>query len=83
MNRISINCNGILSKVDFGFNEEGNISRQDYKQAEFLVRNHVPVSCISSIVVKSDKRKAHFEDILSQMGLSIKVFVDKKCNLYY
>ncbi|MCG8319836.1 MAG: DUF4433 domain-containing protein [Cytophagales bacterium] len=64
-------------------NDESNLSRRDYKQAEFLVRDHVPISCISSIVVKSDKRKAHFEKMLLQMGLSIKVLVDKNCNLYY
>ena len=38
-----------------------NYSRQDYKQAEFLVRTHVPISCISALVVKTTERRTYFD----------------------
>jgi ssDNA thymidine ADP-ribosyltransferase, DarT len=60
-----------------------DLSRRDRKQAEFLVRNLLPVSCIQIIVVKTTERKDYFVQMISNLGLSIQVFVDTKCKLYY
>lgn len=64
-------------------NDESNIARRDFKQAEFLVRHYLPVQCITFVVVKTEQRKAYFEEIISNLGLSIQVYVDYKCKLYY
>lgn len=64
-------------------NDESNMSRQDYKQAEFLIRSHVPTDSIHGLVVKTEARKVHFEQIVKNLGLEIKVYLDNKCKLFY
>lgn len=64
-------------------NDEENISRQDYKQAEFLVRHHIPVSCIYALVVKTQASKDNFDQLVANKGLNIKVIVDINGKLYY
>jgi hypothetical protein len=59
------------------------LDRQDRKQAEFLVRHHVPVSCITWLGVKTVARKVYFEEMIATLGLSIQVFLDTKNQLYY
>lgn len=57
--------------------------RKDLKQAEFLVRNEMPVSSIESLVVKTNVRKSHFDNMIARFGLRIPVFVDNQSKLYY
>lgn len=57
--------------------------RQDRKQAEFLVRHHVPVSCIRWLGVRSAARKEYFEAIIANLGLSIQVYLDTENKLFY
>lgn len=57
--------------------------RKDRKQAGFLVRQHVPVSCITWLGVKTEDRKKYFEEMIVNLGLSISVFLDTKSQLYY
>ena len=64
-------------------NDANNIARQDYKQAEFLVRHHIPIDNIIALVVKTKERKRYFEPIIEKLGLNIKVHVDSKNALYY
>ncbi|MEM0577004.1 type II toxin-antitoxin system toxin DNA ADP-ribosyl transferase DarT [Flavobacterium polysaccharolyticum] len=64
-------------------NDESNWSRQDYKQAEFLIKNHVPVQYINAIVVKNEERKIYFEELLTKLALDIKVLIDVNSKLYY
>ncbi|MEP4091779.1 DUF4433 domain-containing protein [Reichenbachiella sp.] len=64
-------------------NDENNPARQDYKQAEFLVRSHVPANCITALIVKTVRKKALFDQMISEMGLEIPVFIDNNCKLYY
>lgn len=64
-------------------NDETNLSRQDYKQAELLVRSHVPVNYVHALVVKNAERKVYFEELLAKLALNIKVYVDTNCKLYY
>ena len=59
------------------------IGRQDYKQAEFLVRNSVPVSCIEALVVKTEERQIYFQGIIDSLGINLEVFLDKNSKLYY
>ncbi len=60
-----------------------DFERKDLKQAEFLVRSHVPVECIEMLVVKTEDRKRYFEEIILSLGLNIPVHVDNKQRLYY
>lgn len=64
-------------------NDENNIGRKDFKQAEFLVRNYIPVECISAIVVKTEERKLYFEEIMNNLALQINVHVDTNSQYYY
>lgn len=64
-------------------NDETNLSRQDFKQAEFLIKNHVPIQYIHAIVVKNEERKLYFEELLAKLALDINVYVDTTCKLYY
>jgi hypothetical protein len=63
--------------------DEYNIGRQDYKQAEFLVRYFISVDCIKYLVVKTEERKNYFQKIIANLGLDITVGVDTKLTLYY
>jgi len=64
-------------------NDENNIARQDYKQAEFLVRNHVPIDCTTHLVLKSDARAEYFKQLIANLNLDIEVGIDNNCKLYY
>jgi len=64
-------------------NDLNNLSRQDYKQAEFLVRDHLPVECIHRLVVKTEKRKLHLDTLIADLEIEIEVNVDINCKLYY
>lgn len=57
--------------------------RQDRKQAEFLVRHHVPVACITWLGVRNEERKRYFEEMIANLNLPIQVFLDTDNKLYY
>ena len=58
-------------------------TRQRRKQAEFLVRDHVPPDCIGAIVVY-DKEMCDFAaEIIQRLELSIAVHIDSKSKFYY
>jgi hypothetical protein len=64
-------------------NTEQHIKRQDYKQAEFLVKYHLDVNYIDQLWVKNQERKAYFEEIINNLALSITVNIDTNLHLYY
>lgn len=64
-------------------NTETNIQKQDLKQAEFLVRYHLPINLISAIVVKNDIRKIEIEELFQTAGIRIPVHIDRENKLYY
>lgn len=79
-----------LSEVDWGMvaerhwsNTEDDFDRMRRKQAEFLVKHHVPVNCISSIVVLNQERKDFVEEIINRLGLEIPVRVNPNNQFYY
>ena len=63
--------------------DEINLARKELKQAEFLIHQHVPVTCIHALVVKTSERKEYFEEKIRNLGLTITVYIDKNCKLYY
>ena len=76
-----LNWNTIKSKN--WKNTEDDYEKEDLKQAEFLIRNHIPISCIHALVVKTPERKTYFDGLIAENELEIEVHVDNKCKLYY
>ncbi len=64
-------------------NTEEDFQRRDFKQAEFLVRNHIPASYIDRIFVKSGARKGEIEDIVRKLDLEIPVTIAREGKLYF
>lgn len=57
--------------------------RMRKKQAEFLVKDHVPVGCIKKLAVFNGLRKDLVMATVTQLGLDIPVKVDTNRQLYY
>ncbi len=79
-----------LDKIDWNTvrkqywqNTNVDFDRQRRKQAEFLVRNYVPVTCIEKVVVKDNPRKQILEKIMQKLNLTKTVQVDTQNRLYY
>jgi len=72
----------IINSMDWK-NTEENYKKQDLKQAEFLVRHHLPVALIYAIVVKNEEKKAYIVEQLHNFGLNIPVHIDASSKLYY
>lgn len=53
------------------------------KHTEFLVKDHVPVDFIRTIIVKTESKKEQIENILQLYNLNIKVLVNPESNYYY
>ena len=79
-----------LDKVDWSIVSERywspteeDMDRQRRKQAEFMVREHVPVSCIEKIVVYDQERYNNVKNFVDTFGRDVEVIIDKKRQLYY
>lgn len=70
-------------KAQYWNNVYNYLDRQDRKQAEFLIRYHVPKSCINWLIVKSEERKQYFEKMIATLQLPIKLHLDTTNRYYY
>jgi ssDNA thymidine ADP-ribosyltransferase, DarT len=59
------------------------LDRQAKKQAEFLVKNTVPVSCISKIIVYNQQTCSLVLDLLKKLKLGIPVLKNPNNEFYY
>lgn len=64
-------------------NDEQDRDRMRKKQAEFLVKTHVPTNCITGIIVKTPQREQFVKEVLSRLSLNIRVKVDSNNKYYY
>jgi hypothetical protein len=64
-------------------NLENNLSSKDYKQAEFLIRDFMPINCLTHIAVLNEVRKQYFDEMIAKLALNIVVGIDNRRNLYY
>jgi prepilin-type processing-associated H-X9-DG protein len=64
-------------------NDEEDRDRMRRKQAELLVKGHVPVSCIYRLVVFDDESKHAVSPILANLGLNLDIYVNPKGKFYY
>lgn len=62
--------------------DETDLERKQKKQAEFLIKTHVPVSCIEYIGVFDEPAKQKVAHLLEQQNLRIKIRVSPD-KLYY
>lgn len=72
-----------IVKSQFWRNDEDDMDRMRKKQAEFLVKNHVPVSCIAGIIVKTATRETYVKNLLERLNLVIKVYTDSNNKYFY
>jgi hypothetical protein len=64
-------------------NTEENSQQMDLKQAEFLVKHHLPRHLINAIVVRNKEKKAYIEEQLLIFDINIPVYIDNGNRLYY
>lgn len=64
-------------------NTPEDFTRKDHKQAEFLIRNNIPIDCFFALVVKNETKRAEIEEIVSNLGLQIPVRIENPGRLYY
>ena len=79
-----------LDKVDwtvveeqYWYSAEDKPDRMRRKQAEFLVKTHVPISCLSGIIVLDEAAKQKVEQAMDEAGINLPIFVDTKRKYYY
>jgi hypothetical protein len=72
-----------LVRLRFWKNTEEDFDRIRRKQAEFLVKNHVPVNCIISLVVFNEERHTFAKQMIENQGLNIPVYVNPNGEFYY
>lgn len=64
-------------------NTEADFDRMRTKQAEFLVKTHVPVDCICGIVTYNNVAAIAVRNILTKLNLEIPVDVNPGNRFYY
>jgi len=62
---------------------EEDMDRMRRKQAEFLVREHMPVSCIAGIIVSDEICKGQVEALVFSKGLKLPVHADLTHKYFY
>lgn len=70
-----------LAKQRYWNNTDEDFDRMRKKQAEFLVKHHVPSKCIGNIVVYNNDANQKVSKLIKDLGLSIGVHTLK--NFYY
>lgn len=69
--------------LQFWNSTEDDYDRMRRKQAEFLVKKHVPLTCISQIIVINAEQTAKIKEIESRIGIDIPVVIDKQRKYFY
>lgn len=62
---------------------EDDRDRERRKEAEFLVKGHVPTSCFQGIYTYDEQRRTDVMQLVNSRGLTLPVKVDTNKNLYY
>ena len=77
LNQVDLN----LARNRYWTNTDEDFDKMRKKQAEFLVKNHVPPNCISNIVVYNDEVNTKVSNLVVGAGLKIKIHT--KNDFYY
>lgn len=72
-----------IIKQQFWHDTEDNMDRMRRKQAEFLVKGHVPANCICGLIVLNPEQEERAKTIQKQAGVEIPVHIDKQRKYFY
>lgn len=64
-------------------NNEEDYDRMRRKQAEFLVKEHVPVKCIGCIIVLNEEKRIFVQNLVDTLLPKIPVRVNPDNKYYY
>jgi hypothetical protein len=64
-------------------NTEADPDRQRRKQAEFLVRNYLPVACVECLIVATQERKTELLQMDTNVSKSISIYIDRHHRYFY
>ncbi|SDF98543.1 protein of unknown function [Dyadobacter soli] len=70
-------------RARYWHNDDDNYDKMRQKQAEFLVKDHVPAKCINAIVVFDSETENIVNLVLQRNGMNISVYVNPNNNFYY
>ncbi|WP_432713576.1 type II toxin-antitoxin system toxin DNA ADP-ribosyl transferase DarT [Pedobacter sp.] len=77
------NINIQLANERYWINTDQDLDKMRKKQAEFLVKFHVPAKCISNIVVYNEMSKDRVDQIIRNLNMDIKVHINPSNKYYY
>ena len=77
----SVNWSAVSRQYWKSTEENPDLMRQ--KQAEFLVKNHIPPICLSGIIVHDDESAIKVERMKEQVGSKLPVYIDRYYKYYY
>ena len=69
--------------MQYWHNTEDDYDRMRRKQAEFLVKGHVPANCICGLIVLNPELEIKAKTIQKQAGVEIPVYVDNNRRYFY
>ena len=69
--------------MQYWHDTEDDYDRMRRKQAEFLVKGHVPANCICGLIVLTAEQKERAKAIQQQTGANIPIHVDSKRKYFY
>ena len=62
---------------------EDDPDRMRRKQAEFLVKNYVPLNCLSGIIVFDTTSHGKVAEMMQETGITLPIHIDTKRKYYY
>ena len=69
--------------MQYWHDTEDDYDRMRRKQAEFLVKGHVPANCICGLIVLTAEQEERAKAIQQQTGTNIPIYVDNKMKYFY
>lgn len=76
-----IDWNTVSSKYWSSTPEDPDKMRR--KQAEFLVKTHVPAACFSGVIVHNETAGDKTKQIMNNIGITMPIHIDMNHNYYY
>ncbi|MFD1628947.1 DUF4433 domain-containing protein [Pseudopedobacter beijingensis] len=72
-----------LAKQRYWNNTDDDFDRMRKKQAEFMVKYHIPANCIRNIVVYDKKAAEKIRNLVENLELEIEVHINPSGRFYY
>lgn len=70
-------------RSQYWHNTEEDYDRIRRKQAEFLVKSHVPATCICGLIVLDADQENRAKEIMQNAGLELPIYIDIKRKYFY